>query len=156
MRTSTETCLVCGKDIGVDKSTISVRGWETFKYNAEERSKIRIPIWHEYYAFTQVDQKVRDARQPVGNRHYKAGCRLAFGKKVLRETFLKDYETTDEVSPVEPESLFCSSQDTPIKQQAPKSSTRSSTGNTTSFSFICFFCNEFRDIDSTGNTEREG
>ena len=58
--TSVEKCPVCRKDLGKDASVISMRGWDTFKKNAEEWSKINLPICHEYYAFTQVYEKVRD------------------------------------------------------------------------------------------------
>ena len=92
--TSEDKCLVCGQDLNDDASQISKRGWDTFLKNAEEWSKIKLPLPQEYYMFTRDYEKVSKYSEPFGRRHCKnVECRFAFGRKDLRDSLIKEFET---------------------------------------------------------------
>ena len=82
--------------------------------------------------FTRVYEKVSKYSEPFGRRHYKNfDCRFAFGRKDLRDSLIKEFETHAAVVNEE----LC-------ETTIIRPTTRSQTGNTSSYAFICFICNE--------------
>ena len=105
-------------------------------------------------------------------RHYNAECRFTFGKNTIRQRLIKEYKNPNILTvipqastPVMPlaaenqnSSLLSTGTDNQVvssinslqtSEYTPVRKTRSKTGNTISFAYVCFICNEVRVTDST-------
>ena len=112
-----------------------------------------LPIYHQYYEYTQVHEITGDRKATFRKKHRSGSCRLAFGKHSLINKLKKGNEADKPGAEVASASTLLPSDATLLSPRSSTTRTRSSSRNTKQFEQICFVCNEIRPWDSNAYNE---
>ena len=154
----TEKCLICNKNVGKKPSSnLTSDGWNTFITLAEQWSKLSLPENHACLEFTKIHGRV-NGKSEFGKVHQTGNCRPMFGRKTLREKLASEFCSTETAEAVETTTPIATPHDSdagPSPISASSSvKTRSATGNTKQFQYICFACDTVRPCDSNPYVDR--